>query len=148
MSLLLLSLYLKNSTPLQCHPNAEILGRLTALLKSYEGQWLVAGDFNVSPQEIASTALVSELGGQLLCVGEPTTHGGSELDFVLTSHALAGLTRLKLDWSAPHRPHASLSIELLIPGQHDKSLRLPELQAGACGYQHHGARLLPGPCLS
>ena len=33
VSLLLLSLYLKNSTPLHCHPNAEILARLVAVIK-------------------------------------------------------------------------------------------------------------------
>ena len=125
VSLLLLSLYLKNSTPIQCHPNAEIMGRLTALLKGHVGQWLVAGDFNVSPNELAATNIVSELGGQILCAGEPTTHGGSELDFVITSSAIAGHTSLKLDWSAPHRPHASLCITLEMPCHQDKALRLP-----------------------
>ena len=57
VSLLLLSLYLKNSTPLHCHPNAEILARLVAVIKHHSGQWLVAGDFNLSPQEVAGTAL-------------------------------------------------------------------------------------------
>ncbi|CAE7709065.1 unnamed protein product, partial [Symbiodinium necroappetens] len=125
VSLLLLSLYLKNSTPIQCHPNAEILGRLTALLKGHVGQWIVAGDFNVSPNELADTNIVSELGGQILCAGEPTTHGGSELDFVITSSAVAGHTSLQLDWSAPHRPHASLCITLEMPCHQDKALRLP-----------------------
>ena len=125
VSLLLLSIYLKNSTPLHCQPNAEILGRLAALLKTHVGQWLMAGDFNVTPHDLASTSLVNELGGQIICAGEPTTHGGSELDFVVTSPAIAGLTSLQLDWSAPHRPHASLCITLVIPGYKDKALRLP-----------------------
>ena len=124
VSLLLLSLYLKNSTPLPCHPNAEILARLVAVIKHHSGQWLVAGDFNLSPQEVAGTALVSELGGQLHTVGFPTTHGASELDFAITSSAIAGLISVALDWSAPHRPHASLCIEFLIPGKQDKALRL------------------------
>ncbi|CAE7322195.1 unnamed protein product, partial [Symbiodinium sp. CCMP2456] len=59
----------------------------------------VKGDFNVSPNELADTNIVSELGGQILCAGEPTTHGGSELDFVITSSAISGHTSLKLDWS-------------------------------------------------
>ena len=81
VSLLLLSVYLKNSTPLHCPPNAEILSRLVAILKHRTGPWLVAGDFNVEPQEIAVTTLVQELGGQIICTGEPTMRGGSELDF-------------------------------------------------------------------
>ena len=68
--------------------------------------------------------MVSELGGQLHTVGFPTTHGGSELDFAIASSAIAGLISVALDWSAPHRPHASLCIEFLIPGKQDKALRL------------------------
>ena len=132
VSLLLLSLYLKNSTPLHCHPNAEILARLVAVIKHHSGQWLVAGDFNLSPQKVADTALVSELGGQLHTVGFPTTHGGSELDFAITSSAIAGLISVVLDWSAPHRPHASLCIEFLIPGKQDKALRADEAVAEPC----------------
>ena len=124
MSLLLLTLYLKNSTPLHYHPNAEIVARLVAVVKHHSGQWLVAGDFNLSPQEVADTALVSELGGQLHTVGFPTTHGGSELDFAIASSAIAGLISVALGWSAPHRPHASLCMEFLIPGKQDKALRL------------------------
>ena len=123
-SLLLLSLYLQNSTPFHCHPNAEIVARLVAVIKHHSGQWLIAGDFSLSPQEVADTALVNELGGQLHTVGFPTTHGGSELDFAITSSAIAGLISVALDWSAPHRPHASLCIEFLIPGKQDKALRL------------------------
>ncbi|CAE7235281.1 unnamed protein product [Symbiodinium sp. CCMP2456] len=125
VSILLLSLYLKNSTPVHYEPNAEILARLTALLKSYPGQWLVAGDFNVSPRELADTSLVCELGGQVITTGSPTTHGGTEIDFVIASNAIAGMVSVTLDWGAPHRPHASLCIEINMPGQLDKVLQLP-----------------------
>ena len=47
--------------------------RLVAVVKHHSGQWLVAGDFNLSRQEVADTALVSELGGQLHTVGFPAT---------------------------------------------------------------------------
>ncbi|CAE7498788.1 unnamed protein product, partial [Symbiodinium sp. CCMP2456] len=98
---------------------------LTAILKSYPGQWLVAGDFNVSPRELADTTLVCELGGQVIATGSPTTHCGTEIDFVIASNAIAGMVSVTLDWSAPHRPHASLCIEINMPGQLDKVLQLP-----------------------
>ena len=126
VSLLLLSVYLKNSSPLHCPPNAEILSRLVAIFKHHTGHWLVAGDFTVEPQEIAVTTLVQEIGGQIICTGEPTMHGGSELDFVLVNQALEGFISVKADWSAPHRPHASLCIEVHILGQKDRTSRLPE----------------------
>ena len=145
VSLLLFSLYLKNSTPLHCHPNAEILARLVAAIKHHSGQWLVAGDFNLSPQEVADTALVNELGGQLHTVGFPTTHGGSELDFAITSIAIAGLISVSLDWSAPHRPHASLCIEFLIPGKQDKTLRLVDFPVNEAVTEPCLAASKPGP---
>ena len=145
VSLLLLSLYLKNSTPLHCHPNAEILARLVAVIKHHSGQWLVAGDFNLSPQEVAATALVSELGGQLHTVGFPATHGGSELDFAIASSAIAGLISVALDWSAPHRPHASLCIEFLIPGKQDKALRLLDFPVKEAVAEPCLAATKPGP---
>ena len=145
VSLLLRSLYLKNSTPLHCHPNAEILARLVAVIKHHSGQWLVAGDFNLSLEEVAATALVSELGGQLHTVGFPTTHGGSELDFAITSSAIAGLISVALDWSAPHRPHASLCIEFLIPGKQDKALRLLDFPVKEAVAEPCLAATKPGP---
>ena len=149
VSLLLLSLYLQNSTPLHCHPNAEIVARLVAVIKHHSGQclgqWLIAGDFNLSPQEVADTALVNELGGQLHTVGFPTTHGGSELDFAITSSAIAGLISVALDWSAPHRPHASLCIEFLIPGKQDKALRLLDFPVNEAVAEPCLAASKPGP---
>ena len=35
------------------------------------------------------------------------------------------MVKVSLDWSAPHRPHASMCIELCMPGQRDKALHLP-----------------------
>ncbi|CAE7334827.1 unnamed protein product [Symbiodinium microadriaticum] len=59
------------------------MGRLVALVRAHVGQWLVAG--------------------HLLTVGEATTQSGSEIDFAITSSAIAGLVQVELDWSAPHR---------------------------------------------
>ncbi|CAE7388393.1 unnamed protein product, partial [Symbiodinium microadriaticum] len=49
----------------------------------------------------------------------------TEIDFVIASNAIAGMVKVSLDWSAPHRPHASMCIELCMPGQRDKALHLP-----------------------
>ena len=126
VSLLLVSVYLKNATPIQCHPNAEILGRLVALVRAHVGQWIVAGDFNLTPQEMSATNLLSEMRGHLLTVGEATAHGGNEIDFAITSYSISGLVQANLDWSAPHRPHASLCIQLTMPRNTVTASRLPE----------------------
>ena len=124
VSLLLVSVYY--STPIQSHPNAEIMGRLVALVRAHVGQWLVAGDFNITPHEMSATNILGEMRGHLLTVGEATTQGGSEIDFVITSYAISGPVQAELDWSAPHRPHASLLIQLTMPRNTVTSLRLPE----------------------
>ncbi|CAE7348380.1 unnamed protein product [Symbiodinium microadriaticum] len=126
VSLLLVSVYLKNSTPIQSHPNAEILGRLVALVRAHVGQWLVAGDFNLTPHELSATNILSEMRGHLLTVGEATAHGGNEIDFAITSYAISSLVQADLDWSAPHRPHASLRVQITMPRNTVTSLRLPE----------------------
>ena len=124
VSLLFLSLYLKTSTPLHCHPNAEILASVIALIKEHYGQWLVAGDFNLRPQELVQTALVEELGGQILCTGESTVHTGGESYFAV----FVGHVSIKADWSAPHRPQASVLFEVRLPGSQERSLKLPDFQ--------------------
>ena len=97
-----------------------------ALVRAHEGQWLVAGDFNITPHELNATNILSEMRGHLLTVGEATTQGGSEIDFVITSYAISGLVQAELDWSAPHRPHASLHIQLTMPRNMVTSLRIPD----------------------
>ena len=126
ISLLLVSLYLKCSTPLHSAPNASILGRLASSLKNHHGHWLVAGDFNVQPKELAATSFLSEVRGRLVCLGEATTQGGSELDFALTSNGIEGSVSIAMDWSAPHRPHGGLRLEVRVPGTSDKAFRLPD----------------------
>ena len=126
ISLLLVSLYLKCSTPLHSAPNASILGRLASSLKNHHGHWLVAGDFNVQPYELAATSFLSEVKGRLVCLGEATTQGGSELDFALTSNGIEGCVSIAIDWSAPHRPHGGIRLEVRVPGTSDKALRLPD----------------------
>ena len=116
ISLLLVSLYLKCSTPLHSAPNASILGRLASSLKNHHGHWLVAGDFNVQPYELAATSFLSEVKGRLVCLGEATTQGGSELDFALTSNGIEGCVSIAIDWSAPHRPHGGIRLEVCVLG--------------------------------
>ena len=91
--------------------------------------------------------MVNELGGQLHTVGFPATHGGSELDFAITStsSAIAGLISVALDWSAPHRPHASLCIEFLIPGKQDKALTLLDFPVNEAVAEPCLAASKPGP---
>ena len=72
----------------------------------------MAGDFNTPPEEIAATNIVAEMNGRLCTVGEPTTDQGREIDFAIVHKALEPLCQIQLDWSVPHKPHASLALRL------------------------------------
>ena len=52
---------------------------------------------------------------------------------------------MALDWSAPHRPHASLCIEFLIPGKQDKALRLLDFPVNEAVAEPCLAATKPGP---
>ena len=111
-----------------------------ALVRAHVGQWLVAGDFNITPHhELNATNILSEMRGHLLTVGEATTQGGSEIDFVITSYAISGLVEAELDWSAPHRPHASLHIQLTMPRNTVTSLRIPDFPVKDMGSSRNWA---------
>ena len=52
------------------------------------------------------------MNGRLCVVGEPTTDQGREIDYAIVHRALEPLCTVRLDWSVPHKPHASLTLKL------------------------------------
>ena len=107
------SLYLQNSLGINVEPNKTIVATLMASLKPIKN-WVVIGDWNVQIQDILSSNLAENMGGQFLATKEPTTDFGHHLDYCLTSRSLAGLTRLDLDESIPIRPHLAVVATLRI----------------------------------
>ncbi|CAE7357980.1 unnamed protein product [Symbiodinium natans] len=125
VSLLLISVYLKCSTPLDIPPNSEIMAALLSMLSQHKGQWLVAGDWNCTPEELLSTNILPHIKGHLIATGEATCQSGRELDFYIISAGLQGKVRSTVDWTVPHRPHAGLCISLTVPGKRATLRQLP-----------------------
>ena len=111
-NLLVVSVYLKTGTSIHSRPNSSILAELLSLVKNWRGVWIIAGDFNTPPEEIAATNLLAEMNGCLCRVGVPTTDQGREIDYAIVHKALESLCHIHLDWAVPHKPHASLQIRL------------------------------------
>ena len=111
-NLLVVSVYLKTGTSIHARPNSSILAELLSLVKNWKGVWIIAGDFNTPPEEIAATNLLAEMNGCLCRVGVPTTDQGREIDYAIVHKALESLCQIRLDWAVPHKPHASLSLKL------------------------------------
>ena len=111
-NLLVASVYLKTGTSIHTRPNSSILAELLSLVKNWKGMWIIAGDFNTPPEELAATNVLAEMNGCLCKVGVPTTDQGREIDFAIVHKALEPLSRLRIDWAVPHKPHASLTLRL------------------------------------
>ena len=111
-NLLVVSVYLKTGTSIHARPNSSILAELLSLVRNWKGVWIIAGDFNTPPEEIAATNLLAEMNGCLCRVGVPTTDQGREIDYAIVHKALESLCQIRLDWAVPHKPHASLSLKL------------------------------------
>ena len=88
-NLLVVSVYLKTGTSIHARPNSSILAELLSLVKNWKGVWIIAGDFNTPPEEIAATNLLAEMNGCLCRVGVPTTDQGREIDYAIVRKALA-----------------------------------------------------------
>ena len=111
-NLLVVSVYLKTGTSINTRPNSSILAELISLVRNWKGVWIIAGDFNTPPEEIAATNVLAEMNGCLCTVGVPTTDQGREIDFAIVHKTLEPLSLLRIDWSVPHKPHASLALKL------------------------------------
>ena len=111
-NLLLVSLYLQSATPASHYPNANILAELFSLVKNWQGPWLIMGDCNLSPLEVSEAGIPAQTGGVVIPPNEPSMDTGNILDMIVISRDLAGVTKIQVDPTAPHRPHLSLVISL------------------------------------
>ena len=111
-NLLLVSLYLQSATPASHYPNANILAELFFLVKNWQGPWLIMGDYNLSPLEVSEAGIPAQTGGVVIPPNEPSMDTGNILDMIVISRDLAGVTKIQVDPTAPHRPHLSLVISL------------------------------------
>ena len=56
-NLLLVSLYLQSATPANHFPNVDIVSDLPTVISSWHGPWIVLGDFNLTPLEVAEAGI-------------------------------------------------------------------------------------------
>ena len=59
-----MSIYLRDSVGVS--ENLDVLREAAALVKALHGPWIIAGDFNVSPQELADANWPQVLGGTIV----------------------------------------------------------------------------------
>ena len=78
--------------------------------------FILAADFNQSPQQLARHPLLEKMGAGVVSTGRPTcrTKDGkeSEIDFVIASKCLIGSINLKVCWEVPFGTHAALILKV------------------------------------
>ena len=109
-SILLISIYLKNSVGLEETTNATILAELMACIQQWSGPWIVAGDWNVDPAQLQETQMPNVLQGEVIAPTVATVNTGSLLDYVLASRDLSPHLHLTIDWECPWKPHGVLQV--------------------------------------
>jgi hypothetical protein len=100
------------------NPNLAILGEVADYLAGLRVPWVIAGDWNLQPQDRALQAWVSCVGGVIWGPGEATCSSGrgSEIDFVVVSRGL-GLCQhqASVDHLAPIAPHSPVKLIVNTP---------------------------------
>ena len=110
--LFIVTVYLKSGEGFQSEANAALLGHLDPCLRSVQGIYFAAGDYNEDLQTLIDTRVAAEAKGTWVGPGCPTLTGGGQIDFALVSRSLGPVTTVSLDWATPFKPHAALRWQL------------------------------------
>jgi len=100
------SVYLQDSVGLN-DVNLAVLQEVAVVLKQLRGPWVLAGDWNINPDLLRSSAWLDVVGGVLVAPQTPTCHG-STYDFFVVSQDLASsvvaVARVDDGGMHPHHP--------------------------------------------
>ena len=118
------NVYLESGTGPGAGVNPGLLSQLAVFVQELRVPWIIVGDWNCSPEELASSGFLSMIKGRLVAPGQATTTQGSEIDYAVASEAIAACTQVEVDWDVPFKPHAAIKYKV-----HKKGACLPVPQA-------------------
>ena len=99
------NVYLESGTGPGAGVNPGLLSQLAVFVQELRVPWIIVGDWNCSPEELASSGFLSMIKGRLVAPGQATTTQGSEIDYAVASEAIAACTQVEVDWDVPFKPH-------------------------------------------
>ena len=85
--------------------NVAILEQLTIHLSTLRGPWIIAGDWNLSPDVLQASGWLDTVGGSIVAPSDPTCFDNVYDFFVISNnlrHAVAGVTRIDDIGTVPH----------------------------------------------
>ncbi len=109
-----------------------LLNNIIQRVVAYGRPCILAGDWQVSPQELRSTGITRMLDAEVLASGLPTNLlSGGELDYFVVSRALLGqCAEVTVDPSGAFSPHMTARLSITINTsneQQERRLRVPRL---------------------
>ena len=91
---------------------------LALLIKHVRWNWVMVGDWNRSPEEMAASGFPAFLQGSIITAGEEHTcrqGNGSTITHAIVNNGLAGAASASLDKNRPWGPHYGLRLHLDVP---------------------------------
>ena len=96
--------------------NRSILEQAGLKAKSFQGPWMLAGDFNMTPEDLEEDAgdWLRKIGGVVVRPALPTcrsTSGGRTIDYCVMDARLAGsVASISVDEDFPSSPHSPVRL--------------------------------------
>ena len=87
--------------------NLHILAEAAALLGTLSGPWVIAGDWNITPDMLSATGWLDVVKGRIVSPAAPTCNGSTYDVFVVSrsiAHAVLGVSRIDDGGFTPHFP--------------------------------------------
>ena len=102
------NVYLESGNGPGARANPAILAVLIMALQELQLPWMVAGDWNCSPQELQSTTFMRAVRRRVIAPSEATTSQGSDIDSAVTRVELQAYVSVEVEWDVLFKPHGAL----------------------------------------
>ena len=112
LDLVIVVVYFKCGEGIQGTTNSLLWSALLTFVTGIHKPVIIAGDFNVTPEEFMTTTMSSIMKVQVVATGEDTCSTGRELDWMLATDYLAAELSIEANWIVPFRPHAQMNCKL------------------------------------
>ena len=93
---------------------ADAINELGNLVRSVKGSWLIVGDWNLSPENLAASGFPNFVKGTIVHTGETTCRQGqgTNIDYALVHHEMAEATKVEVVSNVPWGPHKGIKVEI------------------------------------
>lgn len=112
MHIAIIQLYLRAGEPFQSPLNAEILANLFSFLDNLKAPFVIGGDWQNPPADLAAMVVQSKFKAQIKAIEGPTTLHGSQLDYFLISNGLQSSCAIEPNCDIPWKPHCAMMLTL------------------------------------